>query len=373
MEFGGHVHCSKRRTRRERPIAGRANLRGDPMFRFLVDTCVWLDIAKDPEFQPLLRVMEQLVQTQAVSLILPRTVLDEFQHNKRRVMEDTCRNLSGAFKRVKEAVNKFGDPKKKQSILQHLNDVDHKIPLLGESAVGAIAKIEHLMNGAAVIELTDAVKLRAAQRAIERKAPFHRGKNEIADAIILETYADCVREKNARGTRFAFVTHNKFDFSEPHGDKRKPHPDIAPLFSRVKSLYFISLTEALRRVNPGLLADIRAEEELTGETRKLSEIINALDELFDKVWYGRHGLLTHAVESGKTRVVEKDDYPAGKYDPQLIRRDIWERAIKAARRLEKNYGVDNLGPWDDFEWGMLSGKLSALRWVLGDEWDMLDT
>ncbi len=52
------------------------------MFRFLVDTCVWLYIAKDPEIQPLLRVMEQLVQMQAVSLILPRMVLDEFQRNK---------------------------------------------------------------------------------------------------------------------------------------------------------------------------------------------------------------------------------------------------------------------------------------------------
>ena len=45
----------------------------------------------------------------------------------------------------------------------------------------------------------------------------------------------------------------------------------------------------------------------------------------------------------------------------------------AARTKEDKYGKGNLGPHDDFERGMIYGKLSALRWVLGDEWDMLDT
>jgi hypothetical protein len=51
---------------------------------------------------------------------------------------------------------------------------------------------------------------------------------------------------------------------------------------------------------------------------------------------------------------------------------IFDRARKAARRIEKKYGKRNLR-WDDFEWGMVNGKLSALRWVTGDNWDMLDT
>jgi hypothetical protein len=53
--------------------------------------------------------------------------------------------------------------------------------------------------------------------------------------------------------------------------------------------------------------------------------------------------------------------------------EIFGKVRKAAKSVEAEYGRKNLGPYDDFEWGMLNGKLSAQRWVMGDEWDMLDT
>ncbi|MGA2916681.1 MAG: hypothetical protein ABSE89_11715 [Sedimentisphaerales bacterium] len=93
------------------------------------------------------------------------------------------------------------------------------------------------------------------------------------------------------------------------------------------------------------------------ENRTKEEIDEAIEELTDKVWYDRHEKLKGLIEEGKEEV-----------DPQ-----IWKDACKAAKKIEDKYGLENLGPYDSFEWGMINGKLSALRWVVGFEWDMLDT
>jgi hypothetical protein len=39
------------------------------------------------------------------------------------------------------------------------------------------------------------------------------------------------------------------------------------------------------------------------------------------------------------------------------------------RAIEKRYGAENVDPWGDWTWGYVHGKLAALRWVLGSEWD----
>jgi hypothetical protein len=98
-------------------------------------------------------------------------------------------------------------------------------------------------------------------------------------------------------------------------------------------------------------------EVVDAEIREESEIGDAIAEFFDKIWYNRHQMLMEDVRSGREK----------------IDKDILKSARQAAKKVEDKYGIDNLGPYDDFEWGMIHGKLSALRWVFGDEWDMLDT
>ncbi len=46
-------------------------------------------------------------------------------------------------------------------------------------------------------------------------------------------------------------------------------------------------------------------------------------------------------------------------------------ALEAAERVKAERA--DIRPVDDFELGKWNGKLSALRWVPGEEWDFLDT
>ena len=96
----------------------------------------------------------------------------------------------------------------------------------------------------------------------------------------------------------------------------------------------------------------------TSSLRRVSEILKAEAKLGDALWYGRKP--------------PKDVDPPADWDPEMV------AGMRAAQeQMEQEYGIEwlysHMDSDDNYSWGVLSGKISALRWVLGMEWDMLDS
>lgn len=341
------------------------------MTKLLIDTCVWLDLAKTSNGEKILNLLEEFIKEDEVSLIIPEIIITEFNRNKERVVSDAGKSLSSHFDKVKEMIVTHGGEKNKELIISQLNDLNHKIPTFGESIFSSIQRIEKLFLKSEIIKITDEIKLRSVQRAIDKKAPFHLSKNSIGDSMIIESFLDYKMKNDSQEFKLMFVTHNKNDFSLKHGNQKKPHQDIADAFDLVRTFYFISLPEALNEINPELIENIDFENDWEFEPRGLTEMMAMEHELEQKIWYNRHQIRAYKIKNGEIKIIDRKDFDVKTANNTIVK-DIWDGAKKSAKAVEKKYGKKNLF-WDDFEWGMLNGKLSAIRWVMGDEWDSLHT
>jgi len=343
--------------------------------RILIDTSVWLSLAQDYRNLQLLQVMKQLSDEDIIEFIVPDVVLDEIERNRPRIMKQASASQKDVFRRVKAALEQYGDgdlTDAKQSIA----DVEHKIAIHGDAAIDTMALVLGMVREAEKVVPSVIARSRAANRGLERRAPFASNRNGIADAVILETYAEIVEEAAGTDDTFAFVTTNTNDFSDNTADKRQPHPDIAAHFDGTRSRYATDIAEFLKQFREeqdfdGVVDELFDTMFFQDDPRLLSEVAEAIDLFWNQIWYTRHLHFMWRIEQGEVQVVDKmpDGYP---YDPSKVTVQTLETAKAAGARVLAKY-PGQLGPFDDFEYGMLNGKLSALRWVLGEEWDFLDT
>jgi len=339
-------------------------------YKLLIDTCVWLDLAKSVKNEKLISLLEEFLQNGEIELIVPEIVIDEFSRNKERIIIDAGKSMSSHFKTVKNLVEEHSDKDFKETILTQLNNIDKKIPILGESVSSSISRIEKLLNESEILEVTNDIKLSATQRAIEKLAPFHNSKNSIGDSIIIETLNEYKIKNSVQEFAIIFITHNTNDFSVKTGNKKDSHEDFATIFDSKKCQYYINLPEALNSINPMLVEEFDFTNNWEFEFREWSEILEAEEELCLKIWYNRHKFSEHQIETGKIKIIKREEFDI-KNSQTTIVDDIWEGALKSAKKVEDKFSEDELY-FDDFEWGMINGKLSALRWVTGDDWDNLD-
>jgi hypothetical protein len=113
------------------------------------------------------------------------------------------------------------------------------------------------------------------------------------------------------------------------------------------------------------------------DRRSLSEIGDAIGLFASQFWYNEHKALEWKIEQGEHKLVTQSEWDAN-VQPDYGRTHtidtVWKNVLMDLKKIERKLGEGNYGPWADCEVGLIAGKLSALRWILGHEWDdFLDT
>ena len=329
------------------------------VLRLLVDTSTWLDLARRRDGQRWIVALRVLIHQSQVELIVPSVIVEEYDRNRERVEATMTASVASRFKALRQDLLQYGDDD--EQAMKVVDDLSRHVPLIGAMTTRNFTEIRDLLVSGRQVDPSDAVRRRVVERGLRKSAPFHRGRNSVADALLIETYAFEAAEP-ASDDVYGFITSNSDDFSLVDGDKRSPHADIAPAFDDKDSRYRIGvdgLDSVMRDYFGDEVEGLFDEVDIRAEPRRLDEIVAAENEMFDRIWYHRSLQRDYRLED------ERDG--DGLAEHQRI-------AGPGRQRVEATYREPGqLGPYTDFELGILNGKMSALRWVLGSEWDFLDT
>lgn len=313
------------------------------MLSLLVDTSTWLDLAARRDGQKWIVAMRQLVSQADLRFLVPELILDEFERNRPRAEKAMTDRIAERFRSLRTDIGTaYQDDALKKSLIT-LDGLAHHIPLIGAMTTRNFDDIFEMLKVGVRLEPTDVERSRVVQRGLEKKAPFHRSRNSVADALLIELYVSATTEASFAIDSYAFVTSNSSDFSKDSGDKRLPHKDLEAAFSNDGSAYalgFEGLASTLQEHFGERIAELLEESDFVEEPRLLEEILTSEQEIFDRIWYQRS--LNHIFKLEKAA------------DTKELER-LMEIAGAPMARVEAKYG-DTLGPYSDFEWGCSTAK-----------------
>lgn len=266
------------------------------MIRVLLDTPIWLDIAKRRDGQRWVVSLRVFASQGGLEILAPQIVLDEFTRNRPRIEASVSAAVSERFRQIRRDLHEYGDT----SRLDWLDEMSHQVPMVSAAALQNFGEIAEMLDGRSRrLSPSQAEHERVVERALRKIAPMHRPKNSIAHTLLIEMYSSVAAE-SGDGDICAFATSNYDGFSVINGDRREPHPDIAAIFDGSTSQYLCGvegLNDALTAWFGDEFVEMSDEFDiLHDEPRTSTEILAAEREFFDKVWYVRSLIHDEKVE-----------------------------------------------------------------------------
>ena len=123
-----------------------------------------------------------------LKLLVPTLVIDEFELNRPRIEASMTASVTERFRQLRRDFDEFGG-EEHQTAIDALENLGHQVPLIGAMTTRNFDELLELLGAGEPLEVTDEHRRRAVQRGLDKRAPFHRSRNSVADAILARVYA----------------------------------------------------------------------------------------------------------------------------------------------------------------------------------------
>jgi hypothetical protein len=234
----------------------------------LFDTCVWLNLADWREAE-VLHSLQRMVNANEITIIVPDLVLAEFTRNEEPTLEKREKAAKSHIKALRPLVDLLENDQDKiqlRALLDALNSQAGSRTAISKKSTTAVKGL--MTTRSTSSKTTQAIINSAYNVCLAKEPPCHRGKNSLADAVILEHFKAI---NSGTGKRF-FVTVNSDDFSGK--DKREPHDDLKlSIFDDKTSFYRDNVAALLNELRPGSVSP-----EAVANTALLRQVIQELEQ-----------------------------------------------------------------------------------------------
>jgi hypothetical protein len=172
------------------------------MLRLLVDTSVWLELAKLRDGQRLIVPVRVLVSQGKLELLVPSLILEEFARNRPRAEASVTASVHERFRLLRNDLREYGGHERDQ----WMEEMTHRVPLVSAMTLQNFRCPPRSNSSISRTEPSEADRLRVIQRALDKRAPFHRNKNSVADGLLIELYCSAVNGSDLTRDEYGFVT-----------------------------------------------------------------------------------------------------------------------------------------------------------------------
>lgn len=218
-----------------------------------VDTNQWIYTALG-RFSEIIDLLEDRVRTGYLTVFTNNIILSEWERNKSKTIEQISKSIRTEANSALKLTQYIGNERQKEILKGIISSYRKDESKREEEAKLMVEKVESFIyNRCVLLSISSEEKIQAADIALSKKAPIHKNKNSIADALIFINFINEMKERDRNGAfnDFIFVSNNHTEFSCETNNSIL-HPDIKKLVD-FDLKYYLALPKALNMADDLIL------------------------------------------------------------------------------------------------------------------------